>query len=121
MTREFTWSVNDKIDYDKYFKGDFEYTSSLYPTITHVCSKTPSKPTIKKVVFNNPAAIILWKDGTKTVVKCQNGEPFDEEKGFVMAYLKKLLGNDNTFNKEIKKYCIADYLPDYLKEDDKND
>lgn len=58
---------------------------------------------IEKVVFNDPATIIIWGDGTKTVVKAQN-EPFDKEKGFVMACLKKMLGNDNTFNKEIKKW-----------------
>lgn len=62
------------------------------------------KPIIKNVIFNDPATIILWSDNTKTVVKCQNGEPYDAEKGFVMAYMKKLLGNDNTFNKEIKKW-----------------
>lgn len=61
-------------------------------------------PTIKKVIFNNPATIIYWNDGSKTVVKCQNGEYFDKEKGFALAYLKKLLGNDNTFNKEIHKW-----------------
>lgn len=60
--------------------------------------------TIKKVVFNNPATIIMWRDGSKTVVKCQKGDTYDPEKGFVMAYLKKLLGNDNTFNKEINKW-----------------
>lgn len=59
---------------------------------------------IKNVIFNNPATIIFWRDGTKTVVKAQNGEPYDPEKGFVMAYLKRLLGNDNTFNKEIHKW-----------------
>jgi hypothetical protein len=63
---------------------------------------------IGKVIFNDPATIIIWRDGSKTVVKCQNGEPFDAEKGFVMAYLKKLLGNDNTFNKEIAKWVKYD-------------
>ena len=58
----------------------------------------------KKVIFNPPATIIIWNDGSKSVVKAQNGEPYDREKGFVMAYLKKLLGNDNTFNKEIHKW-----------------
>lgn len=59
---------------------------------------------VKKVIFNPPATIILWNDGTKSVVKCQNGEEYVSEKGFVMAYLKKMLGNDNTFNKEIRKW-----------------
>ena len=59
---------------------------------------------IKNVIFNPPATVIFWDDNTKTVVKCQGGEEYDPEKGFVMAYLKKLLGNDNTFNKEIRKW-----------------
>ena len=61
-------------------------------------------PKIKRVIFNDPATIIMWTDGTKSVVKCQNGEPFDAEKGFALAYLKKLLGNKNEFNKEIHKW-----------------
>lgn len=61
-------------------------------------------PVVKRVIFNPPATIIMWSDNTKSVVKCQDGEPFDPEKGFVLAYLKKLLGNDNTFNKEIHKW-----------------
>ena len=77
----------------------------------------PPPVKVDKVIFNNPATIIFWTDGTKTVVKCQPGDTYDEEKGFVMAYLKKLLGNDNTFNKMIKRYCIEQYLPDYLKEE----
>lgn len=75
------------------------------------CSTNPHVETaIKKVIFNPPATIIQWNDGSKTVVKCQNGEPFDAEKGFVMAYLKKLLGNDNTFNKEISKWVVEDNI-----------
>ncbi len=62
------------------------------------------KPTIKRVIFNPPATIILWSDDTKTVVKCQEGDTYNPETGFALAYLKKLLGNDNTFNKEINKY-----------------
>lgn len=66
--------------------------------------KGMTKPTIKRVIFNDPATIILWGDNTKTVVQCQEGDDYDKEKGFVMAYLKKLLGNKNEFNKEINKW-----------------
>ena len=48
---------------------------------------------IKRVIQNDPATIILWGDGTKTVVKAHR-EPFDPEKGFAMAVCKKLLGKD---------------------------
>jgi hypothetical protein len=59
---------------------------------------------IKKVIFNDPATIILWKDGTKTVVKCAEGETYDPEKGFAMAFIKYHMGNDNQFHKMFKKY-----------------
>lgn len=62
---------------------------------------------IKKVIFNPPATIIFWKDGSKTVVKC-NGEAFDPEKGMAMAISRKVLGDSydyyNVFEKWCKKY-----------------
>ena len=70
--------------------------------------QAPKQPRIKEVIFNPPATIIKWEDGTKTVVKCQGDDEYDREKGFVMAYLKKLLGNDNTFNEEINKWVYGD-------------
>ena len=45
---------------------------------------TPSNP-IKQVIFNGPATIVYWKDGCKTVVKCQEGAVNDPEKGLAMA------------------------------------
>lgn len=45
---------------------------------------------IDRVIFNSPATIVFWKDGTKTVAKAEN-EPFDAEKGFAMAVAKKFL------------------------------
>jgi hypothetical protein len=48
---------------------------------------------IDRVIFNKPATIILWKDGTKTVVKKAYDDTWDPEKGFCMAIIKKLYGN----------------------------
>lgn len=45
-----------------------------------------------RAVFSGPATILFWPDETKTVVKCQDGEPFDAEKGVALAILKKLHG-----------------------------
>ena len=50
-------------------------------------------PTIKKVIYNNPATIIFWADDTKTVVQCQEGDTYDPEKGLALAIAKKALGN----------------------------
>ena len=59
---------------------------------------------IEKVIFNDPATIVLWEDGSKTVVKVQDGDTFDKEKGLAMALLKKLLGNNGNYYKEIKRW-----------------
>lgn len=59
---------------------------------------------IKKVIYNGPATIVLWENGTKTVVKCNN-EPFDKEKGLAMAISKKVLGNTGNYCNVFKKWC----------------
>lgn len=59
---------------------------------------------IKEVIFNPPATIVFWNDGTKTVVKCQNDEVFDTEKGLAMAISKKYFGNKGSYCNQIKKW-----------------
>ena len=61
-------------------------------------------PDIKKVIFNDPATIVIWADGEKTVVKCQNNEPYDPEKGLAMAITKRALGNKGNYFDQIKKW-----------------
>ena len=57
--------------------------------------------TTKNIIYNGPATIILWTDGTKTVVKCKEGDPYSPEAGFALAVLKRLTGND--FHKYLRK------------------
>lgn len=61
-------------------------------------------PEIKNVIFNNPATIVFWEDGTKTVVKCQDGDEFDPEKGLSMAIVKKAYGNKGNYCNKMKKW-----------------
>lgn len=58
---------------------------------------------IKRVIFNAPCTIILWNDGTKTIVKAEN-EPYDPEKGFAMCLAKKALGNQGNYYNVFKKW-----------------
>lgn len=65
----------------------------------------PSKtPDIEKVIFNDPATIVIWKDKTKTVVKCQEGDTYSPELGLAMCISKKYLGNKGNFNEVFKKW-----------------
>lgn len=59
---------------------------------------------IKDVIFNDPATIILWKDGTKTVVKCQPDDIYSEEMGLALCIAKKALGNKGNFNNVFRKW-----------------
>jgi hypothetical protein len=55
--------------------------------------KTFTPDSIKKVIYNDPATIIFWSDGTKTIVKCMEDEDYDPEKGFMAAVTKKVFGD----------------------------
>lgn len=85
------------------------------------------KPT--KVIFNDPATIVFWNDGSKTVVKCSEDDVFDTYRGFTMAYLKKTMGSgrkaekfvdDNEFEEANRSLfedimSLLDTLENYLR------
>lgn len=65
-----------------------------------------SIPEIVNVIFNDPATIVYWSDGTKTVVKCQKdkGDVYSKESGLAIAIAKKAFGNNNNFNKVFNQW-----------------
>ena len=82
-------------------------------TINSVYGLTSAKfdntlPEIKKVIFNDPATIIIWADGTKTVVKCAEGDIYTKWAGFAFCVCKKIMGD--SFHKEFKRWCGEDEI-----------
>lgn len=67
---------------------------------------------ISKVVFNPPATIIIWDDGTKTIVKCGKNDVYDQEKGIAMAICKKVFGNNGNYHSIFKKWLTKTELHD---------
>lgn len=63
-----------------------------------------SLPPIEDVIFNNPATIVKWSDGTKTVVKCGKYDTYSKEVGLAMAICKKAFGNNGKYNDILKKW-----------------
>ncbi len=59
---------------------------------------------IDKVIFNDPATIVFWKDGSKTVTKCGKIDIYDPEKGLAMCFAKKLLGNEGNYYNVFTKW-----------------
>lgn len=88
--------------------GGYGFLPMNYAAISVATINQDQKPRldlgIKNVIFNDPATIVLWNDGTKTVVKVQDGDVFDPEKGLTMAIVKKLLGNQGNYYNELKKW-----------------
>lgn len=90
-------------------KNAIEYIGEVPKNETKVKTVTVERnvklfPEIKQVIFNDPATVVVWFDDVKTVVKCQDGDTFDKEKGLAMAICKRLYGNESNFNNLIKKW-----------------
>lgn len=59
---------------------------------------------IKNVYFNDPVTVVMWEDGTKTIVRCGKNDIYDHEKGLAMTIAKKALGNTGNYYDEFKKW-----------------
>ena len=101
LTNIFCEPFSNNEEIKKYIKNDIAITDTLVGSFKKTLSYIPK---IKKVIFNKPATIVFWFDDTKTVVKCEEYEEFDPEKGLAMAITKKALGNNGNYYNVIKKW-----------------
>ena len=81
--------------------------ATSYDVTNKITQKTESVPVPVRAIINRPATILFWPDGTKTVVKCQDGDRFDPEKGVAMAMLKKYLGGTGRYN-DVLRNLVGD-------------
>ena len=86
--------------------------AAAYGLFTPVKKEKTLSMTIKKVIFSPPATIIIWDDNTKTIVKAQEDEPYDPEKGMAMCIAKHIYGDCgsyyNVFSEWLKNYTPAE-------------
>lgn len=99
----------------KYCENDIAATKETVNNIYGISGHIPAAYfKIEKVIYNDPATIVFWKDGTKTVVKACEDDEYDPEKGLAMAISKKALGNKGnyyeTFKKALPKEDIREIL-----------
>lgn len=97
MSYRIGWGETNMIDAARYTLLNY-----VNPEPAKSCWKNPF--TIKKVIFNNPATIVFWDDGTKTIVRCGENDIYDPEKGLAMAISKKALGNQGNYYETFKKH-----------------
>lgn len=101
FSNDWNWMIDPK-------KWD-EFIDSFIDSPGKSNEEKPHIPDIKNVIFHDPATIVWWEDGTKTVVKAYE-DKFDAEKGLTMAIAKKALGNKGNYYEVIKKW-VGDLMP----------
>lgn len=72
-------------------------TSTFYSPRTGFNKYAP-----KKIIYNGKATIVFWVDGTKTIVKKAEGEPYNRYNAFCAALAKKVFGNNSVVNRFVK-------------------
>jgi hypothetical protein len=103
---ERAWNKSDKLIFKQLLNSIYGVGGIGANFDGDVVSRSPIY--IKNVIFNDPATIVFWSDGTKTVVKCQPGDKFDPEKGLAMAITKKTMGNSGSYYNIFKKWVKED-------------
>ena len=78
------------VDFDKALNRAFEIETA---------------PKVDRIIFNNPATIVFWKDGTKTVVKTSEDSEFSYYWGFCAALAEKVFGSNHAVKTMIRKNC----------------
>ena len=90
-------------DYNKAYNELNDYIDKKVRNMLEIPELNNRTLKIKDVIFNDPATIVFWNDGTKTVVKAVN-EDFDREKGLAIAITKKFFGNKGNYYNNVKKW-----------------
>lgn len=97
---------DDVLDAMQYCYNDMlttrQYAKTLSTAFNQAQLRIDIPRMIDRVIFNNPATIIIWKDGSKTIVKKSEDDQWDPEKGFCMAIIKKLYGHTSFMKKYIE-------------------
>lgn len=94
-----------------YTMNDFEYFKWFVMRLNEVnCNSPYPKPV--NIIYNPPATIVFWTDGTKTVVKCSAEDEYNEYYGFLCALGKKMFGTNSHLKKLIDEKAERHYPED---------
>ena len=71
---------------------------------------------IERVIFNEPATVIIFKDGSKVQVKACSKDPFSKENGIRNALLKRAFANDIDENGYMTSRGLGERIEKILRE-----
>ena len=94
-------------------KPDVRVIKDIRPSVGTSYNKKNEKnfkplfiPKIKDVMFRNPATIVWFEDGSKTVAIAGHGDKYDKEVGLAICMLKRVLGNKD-YRAIMDKWCYT--------------
>lgn len=118
-----------EIDLNGYFDTDMAVEENAAEKLIETCMKVKEekkvaafdfyKLKVHKVIFNDPATIVFWSDGSKTVVKCGENDIFDPEKGIAMCCMKRLLGTNKTGSNYLDR--VKEYIQQWREDQEEGD
>lgn len=57
---------------------------------------------VDKIIYSGPKTIILWHDGTKSIVSCSEDDHYDYCAGFCAVVTQKVFGTNSQIRKLLK-------------------
>lgn len=65
-------------------------------------------PSPKRIIVNEDSkvAVVMWDDGTKTIVKCSDADTYDPYAAYCAAFAKKCYGTNSKLKKTIEKLTV---------------
>ena len=65
-------------------------------------------PTPKKIIVNEDSkvTVVMWDDGTKTIVKCSEADQYDPYAAYCAAFAKKCYGTNSQLKKTIENHTV---------------
>lgn len=65
------------------------------------CIRVAGRPYPERIIYNGPATIVFWDDGTKTVVKRAKKDKDNKYNAFCAALAIKLYGSNSTVSRYV--------------------
>lgn len=70
---------------------------------------------ISQIIYNDPATIVTFKDGTKVCVKANENDTFNKEVGLMYAIVKRLYANDFDGDGYLKSRGLGEKINNLIK------
>ena len=83
--------------------------SKIYLKLYRTKRKGSTSSAPKKVIYDEAAGVtvVLWMDGTKTIVRAAEGEEHDAYLGYCIALAKKMHGTNSALKRDLEKVLMV--------------